>query len=239
MHRLTTPTSILALVVMLLAATPALAQRGGHGGFAGMRGAFGGFSSAHTGGFGGFQGGFINRGGFVGFQSGFIGHSIFNPGFSRFSFAFGTRRFFVDRRFFFPRYGFFGSFGFGYWPTYGYWPGYTTGRITRTIRRTIQQPMTAPYGAATPGSEETGVPSGRYWLIALKDNNILLVTDYWLEDSTLNYVTREGKKLSMDFSKVDLDLTKELNQERGLEFQLPRAKAEYQPQRRDAYGRAY
>ena len=208
-----------------------------------MRGGFGGFSSAHMGGFGGVQRGFIG-GGFGGFQRGFVGFGGFNRGFGNFSFAFGNRHFFTGRRFFLPRFGLYGSLGFGsywpaYWPDYSYWPydylysGYPY--YSPSYYPPYQQPMTGSSG------EEMGTsaPAVRYWLIALKDNTILLASDYWLEDSTLNYVTRDGKKSSVDLSKVDLDLTKELNQGRGQGFQLPRAKAEYQPPRRDAYGHEY
>src|SRR2546426_9463297 len=78
----------------------------------------------------------------------------------------------------------------------------------------------------------------RYWLIAFKDKTIRAVTDYWLEDSTLNYISRDGSKSSVDLSNVDMPFTKELNRQRGLEFRLPRSSDEAQP-RRDSYGRRY
>ncbi|HYK90144.1 MAG TPA: hypothetical protein VE398_15320, partial [Acidobacteriota bacterium] len=76
-----------------------------------------------------------------------------------------------------------------------------------------------------------------YWLIALKNDTILAVTDYWLEGSVFHYMSREGKQYSIDYSQVDLDLTRQLNTERGLEFKPPRAKTSYQPRRYDAYGK--
>ncbi len=242
--------SILAVALMLLA-VPASAQRGGRTGFGGMRGGFAGFSSGQMGGFrGGFGG--INRG-FVG--QGFVGRNVFNGGFNRFSFR--NDRFFFDTRLslarnsflfsrrFFPRSSFFfGSFGsFGLWPTYSYWPGYSYGPVYGYSGYPYY-PYYPQYYPAEPdisayaGTSE-GVPAENYWLIVLKDDTTLLVSDYWLDDSTLNYVTRDGKKLSVDLSKVNLDLTKKLNHERGLEFQLPRPSGEYQPKRRDSYGRVY
>jgi len=233
MHRITGPASIFALAILLAAPVPALAQRGGHGGgfggmhggFGGMRGGFGGFSSGHVGGV---------RGGFGGFQSGFglpqrsfVGIGGFNRGFNS-SFRFGDRHFFSGRRFFSPGFGFIGSFGYGYWPSYGYWPGYgyyPGYAYWPGYGYGADYPYSGyPYYIPSYGSEEpaTNLPTERYWLVALRDNTILLVNDYWLENSTLNYVTRDGRKSSVDLGNVDLDLTKQLNQQRGLAFELPR-----------------
>jgi hypothetical protein len=80
----------------------------------------------------------------------------------------------------------------------------------------------------------------RYWLIAQRDNSIVAVTDYWLDGSTLNYVTRQGTKGSVDLSQVDIPFTRQLNTERGLEFRLPRASdALPVTRRRDGFGRPY
>lgn len=132
----------------------------------------------------------------------------------------------------YPRYGYPAFFGYSYLPAYNYWPS----------SYLYNPPPSYPPVAVEESYQgnESGIElnSSRelYWLIALRDQAILAVTDYWLEDSTLHYVTRQGTKSSAGLADVDLDFTKELNRERGLEFQLPRP---YHPQRRNAYGRPY
>jgi hypothetical protein len=80
-----------------------------------------------------------------------------------------------------------------------------------------------------------------YWLIAQRDHSIVAVTDYWLEGSTLSYVTRDGVQGSLDLSTVDLPFTQSLNAERRMEFRLPRANNAPPPNggRRDGFGRPY
>ena len=203
----------LAVAFTLLAPAATQAQRGGRGGGAGMRG---GISGGFHGGVGGFGGGFVGRGAMRG-------------GFNRRAFGFGSP------------FGFYGSFGYGYWPAYGlgygYWPDYSYGYWGYPYPYYPSYPQVMVLGPGAASSEadtsskqtETGrsAPTEPYWLIALKDGTILLVTDYSSKDSTLSYVTRDGKEASIDLSKVDFDLTSELNRERGLEFQVPRAKSKY------------
>jgi len=61
----------------------------------------------------------------------------------------------------------------------------------------------------------------RYWLVALKDGTVRIATDYWTEGNTLHYMLREGTKSTAPLSDVDVPFTKQLNQERGMEFRLP------------------
>jgi len=204
----------------------------------GFRGGFpAGHSGVFAGRFGGFRGGFATRGGFRGtFVSGRGGsffHRPFFPG-RRFGFA-GHRSFFG-----YSGFGFGLSFGYGYYPSYSYFPPIYTYYSPPVYVPAIVEPV--PYAESYRGYErETDRAStkDRYWLIALKDHSIQAATDYWLEDSTLHYVTRDGTKSSAELANVDLEFTRELNRERGLEFQLPRPASEYRPQRRDSYGKPY
>ncbi len=229
--------SFLSAALILLAPASADAQRGGHAGFGGARSGFGGFSSGRVG--GGFHSGVGS------FDRGSVGRGVFSPGSNRFSFHYGDRdgRFY-NRGFFFPRrnflYGSFGSWGpsFGFWlDYYSYWPGYTYWPYY-TYSYPYYDLYIPPQTGESPQAAST-LPAERYWLLALKDDTIPLVSNYWLDGSTLHYVARDGKQLSLDLSTVNMDLTKQLNRQRGLDFQLPRPQSEYQPQRRDAYGRAY
>ncbi len=233
-----------SIVLLLLVPSSIIAQPGGRfrgGGMAGM-GFRGGFPARHIGGFpggfGGFRGGFATRGGFHGtFLS--VGRS---PYFHR-SFFPGNRFVFAGRRSFFgyPRFGFGLSFGYGYYPGYSYFPPNYTYYSPPVYVPAIVEPAVR-YAESYRGYDREAdrvSTKDRYWLISLKDHTIQAATDYWLEDSTLHYVTREGTKSSVELAGVDLEFTKELNSERGLEFQLPRPATEYRPQRRDSYGRPY
>ncbi len=236
------------LSLMLLVPLPASAQRGGRMGGGGRAGGFGsGFSRGSV---GGFRGGF-SRGSIGSFRGGFSRGSVgtFRGGFGTGRGGFFGNRSFFNRSFFFPRrsyyfpfsfgfygypdYAFFGPFGFDYWPYYSYWyppvydyyPAYTLGT----------------YGSAPPyvGNDQSAPRSysaQTYWLIALKDSTILAVKEYWLEGSDLHYTTVQGKDGSVAYSQVDLNLTRQLNRERGMEFRTPQTKTSYQPRRYDAYG---
>jgi hypothetical protein len=55
------------------------------------------------------------------------------------------------------------------------------------------------------------------WLI-LKDGTSYLVRDYWLESGKLQCVTLDGERKLLPLSRMDLDETLRLNQERNVEF---------------------
>jgi len=198
----------------------------------------GGFAGRHTGGFGGFRGGFVSHGGFRG---GFVsaGRDPFfrRSFFPRQRFGFGAHSSFFG----YPRFGFGFSFGYGYYPAYSYFPPSYAYYPPPVYAPAITGPAVLyPENYRGYDREADRTSAGdRYWLIFLKDHTIQAATDYWLEDSALNYVTREGTKTSVELSNVDLEFTKELNSERGRDFQLPRPASEYRPQRRDSYGRPY
>lgn len=57
-------------------------------------------------------------------------------------------------------------------------------------------------------------------LLQLKDGSMYGLTDYWLEDGRLHYITSYGGENSLAIERVDLDQTVKLNWERGVEFVL-------------------
>ncbi|HZS51912.1 MAG TPA: hypothetical protein VFA54_13680 [Bryobacterales bacterium] len=210
------------------------------GGFSGGR-IGGGFAGGSFIGGGSFHGGFVRSGAFRG---GFVRSGVFrggfHPGFSRF----GFRR---SRVFFSVGLGFY-PYSFAYWPfAYDYWWPYGYGYPYYYYPQYYYPPYdySEPYpnvvgqqAVPAPGGAVQTVPQG-YWLIALKDNTIIAATDYWLDGSTLHYVTRDGNNLTIPLDRVDLPFTRELNAERGAQFRLPRPSDTQQPARRDSYGRAY
>jgi hypothetical protein len=179
------------------------------------------------------------RGGFHGggFRGGFVGHRGFGRGFFGYDRPhYGYRPFYG-----YPGFGSYASYGYGYWPSYFYWPSpsyygpptyvhyYPSYPVVIRYRvRDLDDDREARGGASRPAAE-------RFWLIAFRDKSIRAVTDYWLEDSVLHYVGREGTKSSTELSGVDIPFSKQLNQERGLDFRLP-GPAGYQPRPRDSFG---
>ncbi|MBZ5631984.1 MAG: hypothetical protein LAO55_02545 [Acidobacteriia bacterium] len=59
------------------------------------------------------------------------------------------------------------------------------------------------------------------FLIALKDHTIFPAIAYWVEGDTLNYITVQGSKNTVSLGLVDREFSKQINQERKVEFGLP------------------
>ena len=59
------------------------------------------------------------------------------------------------------------------------------------------------------------------FLVAMKDHSIFAGVAYWVEGDTLNYVTAQGSHNRVTLDLVDREFTKQLNDERHVEFALP------------------
>jgi hypothetical protein len=59
------------------------------------------------------------------------------------------------------------------------------------------------------------------FLIAMKDHTIYPVIAYWVDKDTLNYVTVESVLKHVPLDQVDRDLSRQLNDQRNVEFKLP------------------
>ena len=57
-------------------------------------------------------------------------------------------------------------------------------------------------------------------LLQLKNGWMYGLTDYWVEDNNLHYITNYGGKNSVPLEQIDLGTTIRLNSERGIEFSL-------------------
>jgi len=77
-------------------------------------------------------------------------------------------------------------------------------------------PKAANNGAAAATSDQQVM-----FLIAMKDHTIFPAVAYWVEGDILNYITVQGAKNSVSLSLVDRDFSKQINQERKVEFGLP------------------
>jgi len=92
--------------------------------------------------------------------------------------------------------------------------------------RMYQAPPTHPYAdqqdqqaAAAPrrASDEPTI-----YLIALRDHTIVQALGYWMEGGTLHYVNAEHSLNQLSPDLIDRSLSQRLNDERGVEFKLPR-----------------
>jgi len=59
------------------------------------------------------------------------------------------------------------------------------------------------------------------YLIAFRDHTIVQALGYWMQGSTLHYVSAEQTLNQVSIDLVDRDLSQRLNDERGLDFRLP------------------
>ena len=83
-----------------------------------------------------------------------------------------------------------------------------------------QAPPSHPYADV---SSQRGSSNGQptIYLIAFRDHTIVQALGYWMEGSTLHYVSAEQTLNQVSIDLVDRDLSQRLNDERGLDFRLP------------------
>jgi hypothetical protein len=84
-----------------------------------------------------------------------------------------------------------------------------------------QAPPSHPYAdvSSQRASSSNGQPT--IYLIAFRDHTIVQALGYWMEGSTLHYVSAEQTLNQVSIDLVDRDLSQRLNDERGLDFRLP------------------
>jgi hypothetical protein len=91
-----------------------------------------------------------------------------------------------------------------------------------TLRRydNTSQPYQDPaVQAAQAAPAQNDQPS--LYLIALKDHTIYAAIGYWTEETTLHYITPENVHNRVTLDQVDRAFTKQLNDERHIDFRLP------------------
>jgi hypothetical protein len=79
-----------------------------------------------------------------------------------------------------------------------------------------------PPDAYQPPPQYQPEPQPTIYLIAMQDHTILPALAYWVEGDTLTYITSEGDQNRVSLSLVDRDFSKQLNDERHVEFKLPK-----------------
>lgn len=80
----------------------------------------------------------------------------------------------------------------------------------------------APSGPHTATAQQPSDQPTLY-LIAFKDHSIVQALGYWMEGSTLHYVSAEHSLNQASLDLIDRDLSTRLNSERGVEFRIPAA----------------
>lgn len=84
-----------------------------------------------------------------------------------------------------------------------------------------QNPEGRPVREATrPPSNAEGKPT--VYLVAMKSGEVYTALAYWLEDGTVHYITTKHAHNRASLELVDVEMSRQLNRERGLEFALTR-----------------
>jgi hypothetical protein len=129
--------------------------------------------------------------------------------------------------------------GGGYYP--GYASGYDNGDAnqapiavvnpdfradggTQTIVDYSNVPLPQAYGSDDTDANGLKDDQPTVFLIALTDHTVLAAIAYWVDGDTLHWVSRDAKQNHISVSLVDRDFSKQLNDERHVEFKLPPAK---------------
>jgi hypothetical protein len=236
------------LIGCVLFAIPAFAQRGGGGhggggggmhgggsvgggrGFSGGGGGFRGGGGAFRG--GGYRGGFRGIGGFRGlggfrgrFGYGYFGYPYYWGGLYGYCGAFWDCGDFGD----YGGYGYADSYGAPS-PDYGYGGGYGAASPSPQVliisNQTPPQPVIvqSPPAPAAWNASPTG-QNKKYqdplYLLAMNDGTIHAVLAYWVDGSTVHYVTMDHVQKQTPLGSLDRSLSERLNRERNVTFSLP------------------
>lgn len=81
------------------------------------------------------------------------------------------------------------------------------------------EPTIHTFDATTSVTRE---PQPTIYLIAMKDHTIVAAIGYWVEGDTLNYMTQDGNQNQVSMALVDRDFSKQLNDDRHVDFRLPK-----------------
>jgi hypothetical protein len=87
------------------------------------------------------------------------------------------------------------------------------------------EPVTSFYqpsaGRPSAAQDEISTPEqGRNYLLAFKDHSVYSALAYWVEDKTLHYVTPQNTHNQASLDLVDVEFTKQLNQDRAVPFSI-------------------
>lgn len=112
----------------------------------------------------------------------------------------------------------------------GYTPDQMTPRVTEVgpgtpeTMTTYQAPV-ARNEEGRPLSEATRAPANAegkptVYLVAMKSGEVYAALAFWVEEGTFHYITMKHAHNRASLELIDLDLSRQLNEERGLEFKV-------------------
>jgi len=87
-------------------------------------------------------------------------------------------------------------------------------------RQPAPEPTKPVHENSAPVRDNSNDDRATIYLIAFKDNSIHSAIGYWVEDSTLHYVTQQGTVNRVTLDQVDRQLSDQLNRERKVDFQI-------------------
>jgi hypothetical protein len=124
----------------------------------------------------------------------------------------------------------YGGFGYSapYYPNYygGYYaPAPYTPPVTVISDYAPPTPVIISIPPTQPAPQREMEPRTEaepLFLIAMRDDSIQIAVAYWIDGGTLHYVTRQKKTQQVALDRIDLELTIQLNRERGVSINLPR-----------------
>lgn len=95
-----------------------------------------------------------------------------------------------------------------------------------SVNPSIVDYSNVPLPEPAENTDENGLKDDQptIFLIALTDHTVVAAIAYWVDGDTLNWVSRDAKQNHMSLSLVDRDFSKQLNDERHVEFKLPPVK---------------
>jgi hypothetical protein len=128
---------------------------------------------------------------------------------------------------------------FWVWPwalgceTYGYWNGYGAGfdvgydqawseqEEQQEMEQPPQEPETFTYIPPPEESSPEEIQAEKILVVLyMKSGAVYAITNYWVADGKLHYLTSYGGENSIDLNDLDLQKTVDVNAKRGVEFTL-------------------
>ena len=88
-------------------------------------------------------------------------------------------------------------------------------------RRRVSEPVTNPAPAPAAEVATAGPSDNGEFVFVRRDGTIFFAVAYSWENGTLRYVTSQGLRHTVTQDALDLDATRQFNEQRGLNFRLP------------------
>ena len=98
-------------------------------------------------------------------------------------------------------------------------PEGTDAEVRETRRHRAAQPLTEP--TSTVETSNAAATDNEGFVFVRRDGTLFFAVGYTWENGTLRYVTEQGLRRTVTQDALDLDATRQFNEQRGLNFRLP------------------